>query len=54
MAGALARVLFDPHLYDELRAEAPAHLDRHQPVKVAEAYVEVFRQALGKRMKDEG
>lgn len=49
LAGSLGRVLFDPHLYDELRAEAPAHLGRHQPGKVAEAYLDVFRGALGRR-----
>ena len=53
LAGAISRVLVDPLLYDALRAEAPAHLRRHEPSRVAEAYVRVFEKALG-RGKDEG
>lgn len=54
LAGTLGRVLFDPHLYDTLRAEAPAHLNRHQPEKVAEAYLEVFRETLRRQGRSVG
>ncbi len=49
LAGAIGRVMFDPHLYDELRAQAPAHLQRHEPAKVAETYLRVFERALAGR-----
>ena len=42
LSRALGRVLFDAALYDELRSHAPEHLERHQPEKVAEAYLRVF------------
>ena len=51
LSRALGRVLFDAKLYDELRSHAAAHLKRHEPGKVAEAYLRVFEKA---RMKDEG
>ena len=56
LAGALGRLLFDPQLHDALRAGAPAHLSQHEPAKVAEAYVEVFRMARkrGCGMRAEG
>ena len=45
LSRALGRVLFDAALYDELRAQAAAHLERHQPGQVAEAYLRVFEEA---------
>lgn len=54
LAGCLGRVLCDPMLYDELRSHAAEHLNRHEPEKVAEAYLRVFEEARKERMKDEG
>ena len=45
LSRALGRVLFDAGLYDELRSRAGEHLNRHQPEKVAEAYLDVFKKA---------
>ena len=45
LSRALGRVLFDARLYDELRSHAGAHLERHEPGKVAEAYLRVFEKA---------
>lgn len=53
LAGAIGRLLFDPQLYADLRAQAAAHLNQHEPARVAGEYLRVFAQAAGGE-KDEG
>ena len=45
LARVLARALTDAALRAEVAAAAPAHLERHQPRQVAEAYLQVFDRA---------
>ena len=45
MADCLRRLLTDEELCGRLRAQAPAHLERHHPRRIAEAYLRVFEEA---------
>ncbi|MGE0151481.1 MAG: glycosyltransferase family 4 protein [Reyranellaceae bacterium] len=49
LAAAMRRVLEEPGLADRLRAQAPAHLARHTPQAVVDAYLQVIDQALAGR-----
>ena len=39
-------LLEDEPFCQRLRAQAPAHLERHSPRRIAEAYLRVFEKAL--------
>lgn len=45
LAAAMRRVLDEPSLGTELRAKAPAHLARHSPQAVVDAYLQVMQRA---------
>ena len=45
LADCLRRLLTDPALGDQLRAHAPAHLEKHSARRIAEAYLKVFEEA---------
>ena len=45
MADCLRRLLSDEELCGRLRSQAPAHLARHHPRRIAEAYLGVFKEA---------
>ncbi|MDF3075211.1 MAG: glycosyl transferase family 1 [Alphaproteobacteria bacterium] len=45
LAAAMRRVLDEPSLAATLRANAPAHLARHSPQAVVDAYLEVMQRA---------
>lgn len=49
LAAAMRRVLEEPGLADRLRAPAPAHLVRHTPQTVVDAYLQVIDRALAGR-----
>jgi glycogen synthase len=46
LVDALTRLLNDPRSVEKFRAEAPAHLERHTPQKVAAEYLRVLEGAL--------
>ena len=46
LADRICQLLHDDALYQSLRNQAPAHLEKHRPARVAEAYLEVFRRSL--------
>ena len=46
LADRICQLLQDDALYKSLRNQAPAHLEKHRPARVAEAYLEVFGRAL--------
>ncbi len=46
LADTMQKLLNDPALCRRLQAQAPAHLDRHSPRRIAEAYLRVFEKAL--------
>ncbi len=48
MAACLRRLLTDEELCGRLRAQAPEHLERHHPRRIAEAYLRVFEEAKGR------
>jgi glycosyltransferase involved in cell wall biosynthesis len=49
LAAKLSSLLSQPETWDSFRNAAPAHLDLHQPARVAERYLEVFRRAASPR-----
>ncbi len=46
LADRICQLLQDDVLSESLRNQAPAHLEKHRPARVAEAYLDVFRRAL--------
>ena len=48
LADTMEKLLGDPALCRQLQAQAPEHLDKHSPRRIAEAYLRVFEKAMGR------
>ena len=48
LADRICQLLQDEALYESVRNQAAAHLEKHRPASVAAAYLEVFERALAK------